>query len=85
MIHSFSYEFPGQEPVVLMTNYDQNFWMQGSPEYNPDLEPPVPVDEAWYLDLKIDLTVNGERYRIEERVHGTNRERMRPLLLEAFR
>ncbi len=84
-IHAFSYEFPGQAPVELITDYDQNFWMQGDPKYNPDGAAPVPVHDAWYVDLKIDLTLNGQRYRFEERVNATRRERVRPLLLEAFR
>jgi hypothetical protein len=85
MIHSFSYAFPGQEPVELISDYDRNFWMQGSPEYNPGGAPPVPVDEVWYVDLKIDLTLNGQRYRFEERVDATKKESLRPLLFEAFR
>lgn len=84
-IHAFSYEFPGQEPVPLISDYDQNFWMQGSPKYNPRGGAPVPVNEAWYLDLEIDLTLNGKRYRFKERVNGKKDERLRPLLTEAFR
>ena len=85
MIHSFSYAFPGQEPVELISDYDQNFWMQGSPEYNPTGDPPVPVDEAWYVDLNIELTLNGQRYRFDERVDAASKESLRPLLLEALR
>ncbi|MEJ2535362.1 MAG: hypothetical protein P8008_07885 [Gammaproteobacteria bacterium] len=84
-IHSFSYAFPGQEPVELITDYDRNFWMQGSPEYNPDGDAPVPIHEGWYVNLKIDLTLNGERYLVEDQVHAVTREFTRPLLLEAFR
>jgi hypothetical protein len=84
-IHSFSYAFPGQAPVELITDYGQNFWMQGSPEYNPGGGAPVPVHEAWYVNLEIDLTLNGQRYRIKDQVHAVKKESMRPLLLEAFR
>ena len=84
-IHSFSYAFPGQAPVQLIADYDHNFWQQGSPKYNPDGNEPVLVHEAWYVNLEIDLTLNGQRYRIEDRVHAVEKESMRPLLLEAFR
>jgi hypothetical protein len=84
-IHSFSYAFPGQAPVKLIADYDQNFWQQGSPKYNPDGDAPVPVHEAWYVNLEIDLTLNGQRYRIEDQVHAVTKDSMRPLLLEAFR
>ena len=84
-IHSFSYAFPGQAPVQLIADYDQNFWQQGSPKYNPDGDEPVPVHEAWYVNLEIDLTLNGQRYRIKDQVQAVEKESKRPLLLEAFR
>ncbi len=84
-IHSFSYAFPGQEPVELVTDYTENFWMQGSPVYNPDGDAPVPAHEGWHVDLKIDLTLNGQRFRLDGRANATQEESTRPLLLEAFR
>ena len=84
-IHSFSYAFPGQAPVQLIADYDHNFWQQGSPKYNPDGDEPVPENEAWYVNLEIDLTLNGQRYRIADQVHAVEKESTRPLLLEAFR
>lgn len=71
--------------MELIAGYDRTFWMQGSPEYNPDGAAPVPVDEAWYVNLKIDLTLNGQRYRFDEQVDAAAQESLRPLLLEAFR
>jgi hypothetical protein len=84
-IHSFSYAFPGQEPVELIADYAENFWMQGSPDYNPDRDAPVPVHEGWYVNLKIDLTLNGQRYRFDDIANATQKEYLRPLLSEAFR
>jgi hypothetical protein len=84
-IHSFSYAFPGQAPVELIIDYDGNFWMQGSPEYNPDGDAPVPVHEGWYVEMKVDLTLNGQRHRFEKQVDATRQERLSPLLFEAFR
>ena len=61
-IHSFSYQFPGQAPVELLSEYEDNFWMQGSPKGNTERSAPVPYGENWYLALKINLTVNGKKY-----------------------
>jgi hypothetical protein len=59
VIHSFSYAFPGQEPVS--------------------------VHDGWYVNLEIDLTLNGKRYQLDGDVNATRREYMRPLLNEIFR
>ncbi len=83
-IHSFSYAFPGQEPVELISDFDGNFWMQGSPEYNPDGDAPVPVDPHWAVQLHIDLTLNGQRYVFDESVQGAAVESRLPLLLHAL-
>lgn len=83
-IRSFTYQFPGQDPVNLISDYDHYFWMQGSPKYNPDGSAPVPFDEHWYLRLRIDLSVNGEDYLIDEQVHAAERRNLRPLLLCAL-
>ena len=85
MVHSFSYAFPGQDSVELIADYPQNFWMQGSPEYNPDGSDPVPIHEGWYLNLEIDLTLNGQQFVFNEQVNAAKRERTRPLILHAFR
>ena len=71
--------------MQLITDYHGDFWIQASPEYNPGGGSPVPVNEAWYVQLQIDLTLNGQHYRFQEQVNAVKRERMRPLLFEAFR
>lgn len=83
-IHSFSYHFPGQAPVELMSNYEDYFWMQGMPEDNPGGDPPVPYDDHWYLQVQISLTVNGQRYEFEETVHADKQRYIRPLILYAL-
>lgn len=83
-IRSFTYQFPGQSPVELISDYNDYFWMQGSPEYNPGGSSPVPFDENWYMQLRIDLTVNGQNYLIDEDVQAVARRNIRPLLLYAL-
>ena len=83
-IHSFSYRFPGQEPVVLLEDFDGYFWMQGDPSQSQSTDKAVPHDDSWYLQLRIELTVNGVDYMIEEQVHATQRRDIRPLLLHAL-
>lgn len=83
-IRSFTYQFPGQDPVKLISDYRDYFWMQGSPKYNPGRSAPVPFDESWYLRLRIDLTVNGQDYLLDEQVHAAARRNFRPLLLYAL-
>ena len=83
-IHSFSYQFPGQEPVELLSDFDGNFWMQGNPQYDPGESAPVPHNEHWYLQLKVDLTVNGQNYQFDERVDAAARRNSLPLLFHAL-
>lgn len=80
-IRSFTYQFPGQDPVELISDYNGYFWMQGSPKYNPGGNSPVPYNENWYLQLKIDLAVNGQNYLFDEQVQAASRRNIRPLLL----
>ncbi len=83
-IESFSYRFPGQDPVELMADYDDYFWMQGSPRYDRSDSMPVRWGEGWYLELRIDLTVNGEHHLVEQRVDAGSRRRLYPLILYAL-
>jgi len=83
-IRSFTYQFPGQDPVRLISDFDGYFWMQGSPKYNPGERVPVPYNENWFLQLRIDMTVNGQDYLFDEQVQATVRRNVRPLLLYAL-
>lgn len=83
-IRSFSYHFPSQEPVELITDYDNNFWMQDQPNYNPGGSEPIPFDEHWYLLVKLDMNVNGVDYKFDERMDANTRRRKRPLILWAL-
>ena len=83
-IESFSYQFPGQEPVVLLSDYGDNFWMQGSPRYDSEETAAVPFNDYWYLQVRIDLTVNGQSYSIDERIDANTRKTLRPLILHGL-
>jgi hypothetical protein len=80
-IESFSYHFPADEPTVLFSNYEDNFWMQGSPQYESEHLPPIPWNEHWYLQVRISMKVNGVAYTVDERLHATTRKSITPLLL----
>jgi hypothetical protein len=56
-IRSFTYQFPDQEPVNLISDYDHYFWMQESPKHNPGGSAPVPFNEHWRP--RMDLRVNS--------------------------
>lgn len=84
VIHSVSYAFPGQSPVVLLEDYPDNFWMQGNPRYDASGVPAVRHSEGWYLLLHVDMTVNGVRYDISEQVHARERRSTLPLILYAL-
>jgi hypothetical protein len=84
-IHSFSYGFPGQDSIVALTDYPQNFWQQGDPNNDARTGKSVLHSEGWYLRLNLHLTLNGQEHRIDEVVHANTRTSYRPLFLEAFR
>jgi len=83
-IRSFSYYFPGQEPTELIADYDDNFWMQGQPNYNPGGSEPIPFNEHWQLHVQIDMNVNGVDYKFDERIDANTRRSLRPLILGAL-
>ncbi len=83
-INRFSYYFPGQPPIHLMSEYDQGFWMQGQPNYDPAGAPPVPYNDHWHLRVSIDLTLNGVNYQFDERVDAVSKRRFQPLIIYAM-
>ena len=83
-IRSFSYHFPGQKPTELITDYEQNFWMQDNPNYNPGGSDPIPFNEHWYLRVQLDMNVNGVDYKFDERIDADTRRSLRPLILWAL-
>lgn len=84
-IRSFSYHFPGQEPTELIADYDDYFWMQGQPNYDPGGSEPIPFDEHWYLQVQLDMNVNGVDYTFDDRIDANTRRSFRPLILWVLR
>lgn len=83
-IRSFTYQFPEQEPVTLISDFDGYFWMQESLTYNTGDRDPVPYSHDWYVHLNIELAVNGQVYQFHEKVNAAERRNMRALLLYAL-
>jgi hypothetical protein len=83
-IRSFSYQFPDQAPVLLISGHDDYFWMQDDPDDDRLHAPPVPWSEGWYVRLQADLELNGQDYRIDETVHATSSRQWMPLLVHAM-
>ena len=83
-INSMSYYFPGQEPTELVSDYDHYFWMQDNPRYDATPAEPVPFDEHWHLRVRIDMTLNGEDFLIDERLDANTERRLRPLIFYAL-
>ncbi|MFK8022057.1 MAG: hypothetical protein AB8B86_20035 [Pseudomonadales bacterium] len=83
-IRSFSYHFPGQKPTELISDYDDNFWVQGRPKHNPDKSEPIPFDEHWYLQIQLDMNLNGVDYTFDERIDAKTRRSFSPLIFSVL-
>ena len=86
-IHEFSYGFGNHPDTVLITEYQDYFWMQGQPKYNDNYantEPVLFVPGA-SITVNIKFTLNGDYYEFEGQMPATRKQRLRPLLLDAFR
>ena len=84
-VRNFSYEFPGQTPVVLIEDYSEGFWQQGQADYNSKELEPVRCFEGWYVLVKFDLVLNGVAYSGEDVLHAREVSRVYPLINDALR
>lgn len=82
-IRSFSYQRPGVEPVQLISDLDEGFWMQGdsAPE---DRTPPAPCEPEQPITVQISLELNGENYQFEGKSRCAVRRRTGLLLAHAM-
>lgn len=74
-IHSFSYRINNDAPVVLLSQYEGQFWMQ---EQNADdnvERKPVPWVSGEPLTIGIALTLNGKDYAFKARMQPIMREK----------
>lgn len=85
LVRNFSYEFPGQPPVVLLSGYSEGFWQQGHQHFDSENLKPVPCVDGWYVRVKFDLILNGVVHRGEKDMYAQEVSTVYPLLLNALR
>lgn len=85
LVRSFSYEFPGQTPVVLIEDYPAGFWQQGQADYNSTHIAPVPCIEGWYVRVKFDLVLNGVSFTGDDILYAREVTSVYPLVFDALR
>ena len=84
LIKSFSYQIAGRAPVVLIENYDANFWMQDNPNYNTGEPAPVPWVEGQPLTIAISLVLNGKAHEVKRDMQAVERKSTGSLLAHEF-
>ncbi len=85
LIRNFSYEFPGQTPVVLIKDYSEGFWQQGQADYDSKKLEPVPCFDSWYVRVKFDLVLNGKAFKGEHILYAQEVSKMYPLFFDALK
>ena len=87
IIHSFSYRFGDQPETVLLTDYADNFWMQGRSDdhSNGRGTQPILFDPHWAVTVSIEFTLNGIDYSFEGTMPGVRKTSRKPLLVHALR
>ncbi|MDJ0623620.1 MAG: hypothetical protein QNJ17_11680 [Desulfocapsaceae bacterium] len=83
-VRNFSYEFPGQTPVILIEDYSEGFWQQGRADYNSKELKPVLCFDGWYVLIKFDLVLNGVAYTGEHILYAREVSRVYPLIYDAL-
>lgn len=84
-VRNFSYEFPGQKPVVLIKDYAEGFWQQGRKAYKSEQLEPVNCFEGWYVLVKYDLVLNGEVFQGEQELPAQRVTSTYPLIYDSLR
>jgi hypothetical protein len=84
-IRNFSYEFPGQTPVVLIEDYSDGFWQQGQSDLGTEELEPVLCFEGWYILVKFDLILNGMAFKGEHTLNAQQVSRTYPLINDTLR
>jgi hypothetical protein len=89
VIHSVSYKFPSLPPRQLTSDFEHYLWMQGdsryeNPEYKATDSTPIPHGDQWYFTVAVDVTLNGQRHRVEGEMHAARKTIRQPLISQAF-
>ena len=82
LIHTFSYSFGNQPETVLINDYDENFWMQGEPNYNELYADTQPIQFLPDAEITVDIkfTLNGNYYEFEGQMPSARRKGWSALL-----
>lgn len=84
LIKSFSYQLAGRAPVVLIENYDQEFWMQDNPNYNKRQPVPVPWVKGQPLTIAISFVLNGKAHELKTDMQAVERKSTGSLFAHEF-
>lgn len=85
LVRNFSYEFPGQTPVVLIKDYSSGFWQQGRSDYDSENLEPVPCFDGWHVRVRFDLVLNGRAFKGEHVLYAREVSKVYPLIYDALR
>ena len=80
-IHAFSYQMGDEPPTVMLSEYQDNFWMQGNPRYDQRGIPPILYHPDGSVSVKISLTLNGTKYEFEGDMPATERSAVAPTFI----
>jgi len=85
IVRNFSYEFPGQKPVVLIKDYKEGFWQQGQQAYDSEQLEPVLCYKGWLVLVKYVLVLNGEIFQGEQELPAQRVVKTYPLIYDTLR
>ena len=80
-IHTFSYKIGDAPPVVLLSEYQDNFWMQNNPRYERRDLPAVPYLPDRKVFIEISFTLNGDRFIFEGDMPAIERSQVLPTFI----
>jgi hypothetical protein len=83
-IHSFAVQMQNQSKIILISDYESNFWMQGQSKDNKLDVQSIPYYPDTPLRVDIALTLNGVDYSIKGKMNPTKEVSMSLLIYKIF-
>jgi hypothetical protein len=83
-IHSFSVQIENQPKIVLISDYESNFWMQNQKKYNNFDITAIPYHSETPITVDIELTLNGIDYSFEGKMNPIKKVKTSPLFYKLF-
>ncbi len=80
-IHSFDCIIANKSWTPLIRDFNGSFWMQGNPNYDTIMAPPIPRLEDGVVRIRIDFSVNGKRQQFEGPMPASSKTTPYPLFL----